>query len=106
MERAGQWVKGKSAEPFNPAGPWLVTPDEIDDVLALDMWLDVNGVRRQTATTRTMVFHPDVIVPCLSQFLVRVPGDLIHAGTPRGVAMGFGPPVWLQPGDVMELGIT
>jgi 2,4-diketo-3-deoxy-L-fuconate hydrolase len=106
MERAGQWVKGKSAETFNPAGPWLVTPDEIDDVLGLDMWLDVNGVRRQTGSTRTMVFDPYVIVHYLSQFLVMEPGDLINTGTPPGVGMGFDPPVWLQPGDVLELGIT
>jgi 2,4-diketo-3-deoxy-L-fuconate hydrolase len=105
-ERGGQWVKGKSAETFNPAGPWLVTPDEIEDVLALDLWLDVNGVRRQTGSTATMVFDPYFIVHYLSQFLVLEPGDLINTGTPPGVGMGFTPPVWLQPGDVMELGIT
>ena len=105
LERGGQWAKGKSAETFNPAGPWLVTPDEITDVLDLDMWLDVNGVRRQTGNTRTMVFDPYVIVHYLSQFLVLEPGDLINTGTPPGVGMGFHPPVWLQPGDVMELGI-
>ena len=105
MERGGQWSKGKSAETFNPAGPWLVTPDEIDDVLDLAMWLDVNGVRRQTGNTRTMVFDPFVIVHHLSQFMVLEPGDLIDTGTPPGVGMGQTPPVWLQPGDVMELGI-
>ncbi len=105
LERSGQWSKGKSAETFNPAGPWLVTPDEIDDVLALDMWLDVNGVRRQTGNTRTMIFDPYVIVHYLSQFLVLEPGDLINTGTPPGVGMGFDPPVWLRPGDVVELGI-
>jgi 2,4-diketo-3-deoxy-L-fuconate hydrolase len=105
MERGGQWVKGKSAETFNPAGPWLVTPDEIDDVRALDMWLDVNGVRRQTGNTKTMIFDPYFLVHYLSQFLVLEPGDLIDTGTPPGVGMGFKPPVWLQPGDVMELGI-
>jgi 2,4-didehydro-3-deoxy-L-rhamnonate hydrolase len=105
LERAGQWSKGKSAETFNPAGPWLVTPDEVDDVLALDMWLDVNGVRRQTGSTSTMVFDPWTVVHYLSQFLVLEPGDLIDTGTPPGVGMGFRPPVWLQPGDVMELGI-
>jgi len=105
-ERGGQWVKGKSAETFNPAGPWLVTPDEIPDVLALDMWLDVNGVRRQTGSTSTMIFDPYFIVHYLSQFLVMEPGDLINTGTPPGVGMGFVPPVWLQPGDVMELGIV
>jgi 2-keto-4-pentenoate hydratase/2-oxohepta-3-ene-1,7-dioic acid hydratase in catechol pathway len=105
MERGGQWVKGKSAETFNPAGPWLVTPDEIDDVLALDMWLDVNGVRRQDGSTSTMIFDPFFVVHHLSQFLVLEPGDLINTGTPPGVGMGFKPPVWLQPGDVMELGV-
>ncbi len=104
-ERGGQWSKGKSAETFNPAGPWLVTPDEIDDVLALDMWLDVNGVRRQTGNTKTMIFDPYFVVHYLSQFLVLEPGDLINTGTPPGVGMGFQPPVWLQPGDVVELGI-
>ncbi|MGA5300238.1 fumarylacetoacetate hydrolase family protein [Nucisporomicrobium flavum] len=105
MERGGQWSKGKSAETFNPAGPWLATPDEIPDVRDLGMWLDVNGVRRQTGTTATMVFDPYVIVHHLSQFLILEPGDLINTGTPPGVGMGFKPPVWLQPGDVMELGI-
>jgi 2,4-didehydro-3-deoxy-L-rhamnonate hydrolase len=105
LERGGQWVKGKSAETFNPAGPWLVTADEIEDVLQLDMWLDVNGVRRQTGSTATMVFDPYELVRYLSQFLVLEPGDLINTGTPPGVGMGQQPPVFLQPGDVMELGI-
>ncbi|MFH8491087.1 fumarylacetoacetate hydrolase family protein [Streptomyces longisporoflavus] len=106
MERGGQWAKGKSAETFNPAGPWLATADEIDDVLALDMWLDVNGVRRQDGNTKTMIFDPYVIVHHLSQFMVLEPGDLINTGTPPGVGMGFNPPIWLQAGDVMELGIS
>jgi len=106
MERGGQWCKGKSAETFNPAGPWLSTADEIADVLSLDMWLDVNGTRRQTGNTRTMIFDPYFIVHHLSQFMVLEPGDLINTGTPPGVGMGFVPPVWLQPGDVMELGIS
>ncbi|BBC30114.1 Ureidoglycolate lyase [Streptomyces graminofaciens] len=105
LERGGQWAKGKSAETFNPAGPWLATTDEIDDVIALDMWLDVNGVRRQTGSTKTMIFDPYFIVHYLSQFLVLEPGDLINTGTPPGVGMGLTPPVYLQPGDVMELGI-
>lgn len=105
MERGGQWVKGKSAETFNPCGPYLVTPDEIPDVLNLRMWLDVNGVRRQDGSTATMLFSPAYIVWYLSQFMVLEPGDLIDTGTPPGVGMGFTPPVWLQPGDVMELGI-
>jgi 2,4-didehydro-3-deoxy-L-rhamnonate hydrolase len=105
LERNGQWVKGKSAETFNPAGPWLATVDEIDDVSNLSMWLDVNGVRRQEGSTSTMVFDPCFIVHYLSQFLVLEPGDLINTGTPPGVGMGFDPPIWLQPGDVMDLGI-
>jgi 2,4-diketo-3-deoxy-L-fuconate hydrolase len=105
LERNGQWAKGKSAETFNPAGPWLVTADEVEDVLALGMWLDVNGIRRQDGSTSTMIFDPYVIVHYLSQFLVLEPGDLINTGTPPGVGMGFNPPIWLQPGDVMELGI-
>ena len=105
MERSGQWSKGKSAETFNPAGPWLVTPDEIADVNSLGMWLDVSGVRRQTGSTATMVFDPIFIVQYLSQFPVLEPGDLINTGTPPGVGIGFKPPVFLQPGDVMELGI-
>jgi 2,4-didehydro-3-deoxy-L-rhamnonate hydrolase len=106
IERGGQWAKGKSAETFKPAGPWLVTADEIDDVLGLDLWPDANGVRRQTGSTQTMVFDPYFLVHYLSQFLVLEPGDLINTGTPPGVGMGFRPPVWLQPGDVMELGIA
>jgi 2,4-didehydro-3-deoxy-L-rhamnonate hydrolase len=105
IERGGQWSKGKSAETFNPAGPWLVTSDEVDDVLDLDMWLDVSGTRRQSGNTKTMIFDPYFIVHYLSQFLVLEPGDLINTGTPPGVGMGFNPPLWLQPGDVMELGI-
>ncbi|MBA2463935.1 MAG: fumarylacetoacetate hydrolase family protein [Nocardioidaceae bacterium] len=105
MERSGQWSKGKSAETFSPTGPWLATPDEIDDVLSLGMWLDVNGVRRQDGSTSTMVFDPYVIVDYLSQFMVLEPGDLIDTGTPPGVGMGLDPQVWLAPGDVMELGI-
>ena len=105
MERGGQWAKGKSAETFNPAGPWLATPDEIGDVLNLGMWLDLNGVRRQDGSTSTMIFDPYFIVHYLSQFLVLEPGDLINTGTPPGVGMGFQPQIWLQPGDVVELGI-
>jgi 2,4-diketo-3-deoxy-L-fuconate hydrolase len=104
-ERGGQWTKGKSAETFNPAGPWLVTLDEIDDVRNLSMWLDVNGIRRQDGSTSTMIFDPYFVVHYLSQFLVLEPGDLINTGTPPGVGMGFDPPIWLQAGDVVELGI-
>ncbi|GAA5088138.1 fumarylacetoacetate hydrolase family protein [Microbacterium yannicii] len=105
LERGGQWLKGKSAETFNPTGPWLVTPDEVPDVLDLGMRLEVNGIRRQDGSTSTMVFDPAFIVHYISQFLVLEPGDLINTGTPPGVGMGFQPPIWLQPGDVMELEI-
>ncbi|WP_439564893.1 fumarylacetoacetate hydrolase family protein [Microcella sp.] len=105
IERGGQWAKGKSAETFNPAGPWLATPDELDDVMQLGMWLDVNGQRRQTGSTSTMIFDPWFIVHYLSQFLVLEPGDLINTGTPPGVGLGMTPPTYLQVGDVMRLGI-
>jgi 2-keto-4-pentenoate hydratase/2-oxohepta-3-ene-1,7-dioic acid hydratase in catechol pathway len=105
IERGGQWSKGKSAETFNPAGPWLVTPDEIKDVNALGIWLDVNGERRQTGNSSTMIFDPYVIVHYLSQFVVLEPGDLIDTGTPPGVGMGFKPERYLNDGDVVELGI-
>ena len=105
IERSGQWMKGKSAETFNPCGPWLATPDEIPDLTRLHMWLSVNGVQRQDGTTATMVFDPYFIVHYLSQFMVLEPGDLINTGTPPGVGMGFDPPIWLKPGDVMALGI-
>ncbi|CAN5329255.1 fumarylacetoacetate hydrolase family protein [soil metagenome] len=105
IERKGQWSKGKSAPTFNPAGPWLVTPDEVDDVLALGMYLDVDGVRRQTGSTATMIFSPAFLVHYLSQFLTLEPGDLINTGTPPGVGMGFSPQVFLHGGELMELGI-
>lgn len=105
LERGGQWMKGKSAETFNPCGPFLATPDEFDDVGDLGMWLDVNGTSRQRGNTATMLFSPGYIVHYLSQFMVLEPGDLINTGTPPGVGMGFEPPVWLRPGDTMRLGI-
>lgn len=105
LERGGQWLKGKSAETFNPAGPWLVTPDEISDVQELAMWLDVNGVRRQTGSTEQMIFDPYVIVHYISQFMVLEPGDLINTGTPPGVGLGHDPQIWLKVDDVMTLGI-
>lgn len=105
LERGGQWVKGKSAETFNPCGPVLVTPDEIADIDNLAMWLNVNDVRRQSGSTKTMLFRVGYLVHYLSQFMVLEPGDLINTGTPPGVGMGHTPPIWLQPGDVMSLGI-
>lgn len=106
LERGGgQWTKGKSAETFTPCGPVLVTPDEVPSVTDLSMWLDVNGLRRQTGSTATMLFGPSFLVHYLSQFMVLEPGDLISTGTPPGVGMGFDPPVFLRAGDVVELGI-
>lgn len=106
LERGGQWVKGKSCPTFNPAGPALVTLDEIDDPAALELWLDVNGDRRQTGSTGQMIFDPFEIVRYLSQFMRLEPGDLINTGTPAGVGLGMNPPQYLAEGDVMTLGIT
>lgn len=105
MERGGQWVKGKSFPNFCPTGPWLVTPDEIGDVQALDMWLDVNGARKQTGTTAKMIFDVATIVSYMSEFCQLEPGDLICTGTPPGVGAGMKPPQFLNIGDVVELGI-
>ncbi len=106
LERGGQWDKGKSAETFNPLGPWLVTTDEIPDPQVLPMWLDVNGQRMQTGNTKTMIFDVKHIVWYLSQFMVLEAGDVITTGTPPGVGLGQKPsPIFLKAGDVMELSI-
>jgi len=105
LERGGQWVKGKSCETFNPMGPWLVTADEVPDPQALAMRLDVNGERRQTGSTSTMIFSVAHVVWYLSQFMVLEPGDVINTGTPPGVGMGMDPKVFLRDGDVVELEI-
>ena len=104
-ERGGQWMKGKCAETFGPLGPWLVTRDEIADVQSLAMSLDVNGGRRQTGSTRTMIFTIAHQLSYISQFMVLEAGDVVTTGTPPGVALGMKPPVWLKPGDVMTLKI-
>jgi len=107
IERSGgQWDKGKGCETFGPIGPWFVTRDEIKDVQNLDMWLDVNGERRQTGNTKTMIFDCEHIVWYVSQFIVMEPGDIIITGTPPGVALGMKPePKFLKAGDVVTLGI-
>ncbi len=104
MEYEGQWVKGKSYPTHCPIGPWLVTPDELGDPQDVDLWLDVNGVRRQTGNTRTMIFGVAHIVSYLSRFMELQPGDVIPTGTPPGVGMGHKPPLYLKPGDVVTLG--
>lgn len=105
-ERGGQWMKGKSGPTFGPLGPWLVTPDEIGDPQQLDMFLDVNGKRRQTGNTRTMIFGVATIVSYLSQFMVLDPGDVVTTGTPPGVALGMKRPKFLKAGDEIRLGIA
>lgn len=106
IDRGGsQWGKGKGCDTFGPIGPWLVTHDEIDDVQNLDMWLDVNGERKQTGNTKTMIFNCAFLVSYLSRFMTLMPGDVITTGTPPGVGMGMSPQQWMQPGDVMTLGI-
>ena len=103
---ASQWSKGKGCDTFGPIGPWLVTSDEIKDPQNLDMWLDVNGERRQTGNTKTMIFDCEHIVWYCSQFFVMNPGDIIITGTPPGVGLGMKPsPVFLKVGDVVTLGI-
>lgn len=105
IERGGQWMKGKGCATFGPLGPWLVTGDEIADVQKLGMWLSVNGERKQTGNTDTMIFNVAKLVSYISHFMVLEPGDVITTGTPPGVGMGMKPPQFLKPGDVMELGI-
>jgi 2-keto-4-pentenoate hydratase/2-oxohepta-3-ene-1,7-dioic acid hydratase in catechol pathway len=106
MGPGGQWDRGKGCDTFGPVGPWLVTTDEITDPQKLDMWLDVNGEKRQRGNTRTMIFGCAFLVSYISQFMTLLPGDIITTGTPPGVGMGMKPsPVWLRPGDTVTLGI-
>jgi 2,4-didehydro-3-deoxy-L-rhamnonate hydrolase len=104
-EGTGQWMKGKGCPTFGPLGPWLVTTDEVGDVQELDMWLDVDGTRMQTGSTKTMIFGVAHIVHYISQFMIMEAGDVITTGTPPGVGMGKKPPHYLVPGNVMTLGI-
>ncbi|TMH01279.1 MAG: fumarylacetoacetate hydrolase family protein [Betaproteobacteria bacterium] len=107
MKRSGsQWSKGKGCDTFGPIGPYLVTADEIEDPQNLDMWLDVNGERKQTGNTRTMIFGVDALVADVSSYMTLLPGDVITTGTPPGVGIGMKPtPQFLKPGDVVTLGI-
>ncbi len=100
------WDKGKGFDTFGPVGPWLVTADEVGDPQSLDVWLDLNGRRMQTGSTKTMIFGVAKIVSYLSKLFTLWPGDLITTGTPPGVGMGHKPPIFLKPGDTMRLGIS
>jgi 2,4-diketo-3-deoxy-L-fuconate hydrolase len=106
LERGGQWDKGKGCDSFGPIGPWLVTSDELADTDDLHMWLDVNGRRFQSGSTRTMIFKPAFVIHYLSQFMSLQPGDIISTGTPPGVGLGQKPPIYLNVGDTITLGIT
>ena len=105
IERGGTWDKGKGFDTFGPVGPWLVTPDEAGDVGGLALWLDLDGERMQEGSTATMIFGVAEIIAYVSRFLTLLPGDLITTGTPPGVGMGKKPPRFLQPGQVMRLGV-
>jgi 2-keto-4-pentenoate hydratase/2-oxohepta-3-ene-1,7-dioic acid hydratase in catechol pathway len=110
IERGGTWDKGKGCDTFGPIGPWMVTKDEVPNVQNLKMFLDVNGQRMQTGTTKTMIFGVTKLVSYVSQFMTLEPGDIITTGTPPGVGMGIKKdgqpaPVYLKKGDVMHLGI-
>jgi 2-keto-4-pentenoate hydratase/2-oxohepta-3-ene-1,7-dioic acid hydratase in catechol pathway len=106
IERGGQWVKGKSHDTYGPIGPWLVTRDEIPNPQNLNLWCDINGKRMQDGTTKNMIFPISFIVHYLSQFMTLKPGDIVITGTPAGVGLGMKPPVFVKPGDVMELGVN
>ena len=105
LDRGGQWVKGKSFETFNPLGPWIVTPDELDIEGGLAMNLAVNGKPMQSGNTREMIFSPAHIVWYLSQFMLLEPGDVINTGTPAGVGLGMSPPTFLKVGDVVDASV-
>ncbi|RFZ95640.1 FAA hydrolase family protein [Mucilaginibacter conchicola] len=105
LERNGTWDKGKGCDTFAPIGPFLATADEVDDVHNLRLWLNVNGEKMQDGTTANLIFNIPFLVSYVSQFMTLLPGDIISTGTPAGVGLGFNPPVYLKPGDVVELGI-
>ncbi len=105
-ERAGQWVKGKSADTFAPLGPWLVSTDEVTDPHQLRLWLKVNGQLRQNGSTSDLIFKVPHLVSYVSQFMTLLPGDVISTGTPAGVAAGMKEPCYLRAGDVVEAGVS
>ncbi|PCI02707.1 MAG: ureidoglycolate lyase [Flavobacteriaceae bacterium] len=105
LEKEGQWVKGKSCDTFAPIGPFIATRDEISDPNNLNLWLTLNGKKIQNSSTSDFIFNIQEVVSYISQFMTLLPGDIISTGTPFGVGLGFNPPMYLQPGDVVELGI-
>jgi 2-keto-4-pentenoate hydratase/2-oxohepta-3-ene-1,7-dioic acid hydratase in catechol pathway len=105
IERGGTWDKGKGCDTFAPLGPWLVTADEIADVNKLRLWLKLNGKMMQDGTTANLIFKIPYLISYISQFMTLLPGDIISTGTPAGVGLGMNPPMYLKPGDVVELGI-
>ncbi len=105
LEKGGTWDKGKGCDTFAPLGPWMVTKDEIADVHNLNLWLKVNGAIMQNGTTANLIFNIPFLVAYTSRFMTLLPGDIISTGTPAGVGLGFKPPIYLKPGDIMELGI-
>ncbi len=105
LERGGQWVKGKSCDTFAPLGPFMATKDEIPNPHQLNLWLKLNGNMLQDSNTNDMIFDIPTILSYLSEFMTLLPGDVVSTGTPAGVGLGFKPPVYLKPGDVVELGI-
>ena len=104
-ERGGQWDKGKGCDSFAPVGPWLVTKEEIADPQNLKLWTEVNGVRRQNGSTKTMIFGVRTLVSYISHFMTLLPGDIIATGTPPGVALGMKPPQYLKAGDRLKLSV-
>lgn len=105
LERGGQWVKGKSCDTFAPLGPWVATQDEIADVNNLRLLLTVNGKTMQDGNTSNLIFNVPYLVSYLSEFMTLLPGDVISTGTPAGVGLGFNPPIYIKPGDVIEASI-
>jgi len=105
LDRSGQWVKGKSCDTFAPFGPWLATQDEIKDPNNLKMWLKVNGETMQSSNSSNLHYKIPFLLSYVSQFMTLLPGDIISTGTPPGVGMGMDPQVYLQAGDLVELGI-